>query len=66
MVNTLEKATLSVQEVAVVMGASLSFVYELLATGKIPAWKFGAKWCIPRERFLQWFNNPPAIPITRR
>lgn len=43
-----EKLTLSVQEVATLLGVSKSGVYALVHTGQIPSLKFGRRILIPR------------------
>lgn len=66
MVSTVEKATLSVQEVAIMLGINVCHAYEMLYQGKLPAQKLGKKWIISRQQITDWLNNAPAIPICQR
>lgn len=66
MVSTVEKATLSVQEVSDMLDISISHAYEMLYQGELPARKLGKKWIISRQQITDWLNNGPAIPITQR
>ena len=44
-----QRATLTVAEVAVVLGISRSMAYEMVQTGDLPALRFGRRIVVPRR-----------------
>lgn len=64
--KTREKATLTPQEVAEYLDASLTWVYNMLAEGKIPSNKIGGKYIISRKIVESLVENGSTLPITQR
>ncbi len=55
-VSTCEALVYSPEEVSKLLGLSLSSVYDRLAERKIPAFRLGRKYFIPKERFNKWLE----------
>ena len=49
--------TLSVPEVAAVLGISRAGAYELVRSEGFPALKIGSRIVVPKEKFIGWINN---------
>jgi len=60
------KATLSVKDLADMLGIAENSAYEYLYQGLIPARRLGKRWIISREQILDWLNNAPAVVVTQR
>lgn len=52
------KLTLSVEEVATVLGISRGLAYEMVKTGKIPSVRFGKRVLIPRRALEKLLEEP--------
>jgi excisionase family DNA binding protein len=48
--------TLTAQDVAKVLGLSINQTYRLFRSKDFPSLKVGAKYLIPKPRFLQWLG----------
>ena len=56
-----ERATLTVEQTAKVLGISRGNAYEGVRKGLIPALRIGARWVVPRPALNQMLaGNPPA------
>jgi len=55
--QTTTKQTLTVDEVATILGLGKTLTYNLVRVGKIPAIKCGKRWIIPVARFEKWLNH---------
>jgi excisionase family DNA binding protein len=65
-ITEIERETITVKELAGLLGVSAQTAYEYLVRGAIPAQKLGKKWIISRKVVLRWLENSPAVPISRR
>ena len=52
--KTMEKTTLSVQELSTQMGISLPKAYELVKTPGFPSIRIGTRILIPIDAFREW------------
>lgn len=57
----MEKLVYSIQEVAVILGISKSYAYELARNGTLPVLELGRKRVIPKERFYKWINEEKEL-----
>jgi excisionase family DNA binding protein len=60
---TTEKLTVSVPEVAKMLGLAKNSVYRACAAGQIPSWRIGKRIVIPLstlERFLECQQHKPS------
>ena len=64
--QTEEKATMSVQELADLLGMTQKAVYRHLKDRHIPARQLGRRWLVSREVVMRWLNTVPIIPITEQ
>lgn len=55
--KTLDRATLSVKELAGLLGISENLAYCWLYQKKIPARQIGRKWVISHEAVISWLNE---------
>ena len=56
-VETIETTTLSVAEMAKLIGISENTAYTYLENKTIPGRKLGKKWIITRSLIIQWMNE---------
>ena len=49
--------TLTVKDITNIMGVHRGIVYQLCSTQTFPCKKIGMKIIIPRDSFINWFNN---------
>lgn len=52
-----ERAGLSVEETAELLGLGVSVVYRLVHTEGFPAFKVGTKWTISRNKLFEWVDK---------
>ena len=57
---TAERITMSADEVASVLGLSLSFVYDAAARGGLPSKKLGRRRLFIRAHIERWLEEPDA------
>ncbi|NLT41473.1 MAG: excisionase family DNA-binding protein [Anaerolineae bacterium] len=64
--------TLTVQEAADALGGTYESVWSLVQDGRLPGYRLGGTWCIPRAEFerraltLSRFVTPrPGTPLRR-
>jgi len=55
--NTMEKSTISVQELSAYMGISLAKAYELVKQPGFPVLRIGTRFLIPVDSFRAWLNR---------
>ena len=48
--------TLSVPDVASVLGISRAGAYELVRSDSFPSLRIGSRIVVPKERFIEWIN----------
>jgi len=60
-----DRATLTAQELADLLGVSLVMVYRMLKDGEIPRRRAGRKYIIPRSAVEDWLRNTPATRSRR-
>ena len=49
--------TLSVQEIAIVLGISKTSAYELVRSKGFPILKIGSRLVVPKEKFREWVEQ---------
>lgn len=49
--------TLSVQEIAIVLGISKTSAYELVRRKGFPVLKIGSRLVVPKEKFREWVEQ---------
>lgn len=49
--------TYSIKDVSVILGVSVSTVYNLISDGVIPYVRVGGRYMIPINEFQNWFNS---------
>ncbi len=49
--------TYSIKDVSVILGVSVSTVYNLISDGVIPYVRVGGRYMIPINEFENWFNS---------
>lgn len=49
--------TLSVQEIAIVLGISKTSAYELVRSKGFPILKIGSRFVVPKEKFREWVEQ---------
>ena len=52
--------TMTVDDLAVILGISVRSVYRALDRGEIPARRVGERWVIYRPRIVAWLNGDDA------
>lgn len=52
------RATVTVQEAAMVLGVSRSSAYELVRSGAIPSLRLGHRLVVPRRALMQMVDGP--------
>lgn len=52
-----EKAVLTAEETAKLLGVGMNKIYELLAIKEIPSKRVGRKYLIPRLALEKWLNE---------
>lgn len=52
-----ERLTLTVDEVAEILGISKGLAFEGVGRGEIPAIRVGKRWLIPKIALERWLNN---------
>lgn len=52
-----DRLVLTVSEVAVALGISRAFAYELIAQNKLPALRLGRRVVVPLARFEEFLSN---------
>jgi excisionase family DNA binding protein len=57
MTETLTKATLTITEVADILGIGRSLAYALAAEDKFPVLRLGNRLLVPTERFFAWLRD---------
>lgn len=60
-----DRAILSPQELADLLGISIVMVYRMLKDGEIPRRRAGRKYIIPRSAVEDWLRNAPATRTRR-
>jgi excisionase family DNA binding protein len=55
--KTMEKSTISVQELSAHMGISLAKAYELVKQPGFPVLRIGTRFLIPVDSFNTWLNR---------
>jgi excisionase family DNA binding protein len=53
-----ERLTLTIAEVAKLLGLSVNSVYVAANSGQLPARRVGSRWLISRAALEQWMNEP--------
>jgi excisionase family DNA binding protein len=61
MPDPVEKPTLTVEEVAEVLGVSRSTAYDAVKTGQIPTVRINARWLIPTAALQRWLANAEPV-----
>ncbi|WP_239313511.1 MULTISPECIES: helix-turn-helix domain-containing protein [unclassified Frankia] len=55
---TVERATYTIDEVAVILGVSRGVAYAMAKNGEIPAFRAGVRrWVVPCARFESWLSG---------
>jgi excisionase family DNA binding protein len=57
MPDPVEKPTLTVEEVAEVLGVSRSTAYDAVKTGQLPVVRINARWLIPTAALQRWLEE---------
>jgi len=55
----MEKLTVSVQELSMMLGCSIRHTYKMLYEHELPfAKQLGSKWIISKDAVIRWLNEP--------
>ncbi len=65
-VSDLSRLTISPGEAAAALGVSLTLVYEMARSGRLPSFKVGNRWLISRRQFGEWVEAEAAAGWTGR
>jgi excisionase family DNA binding protein len=57
MTESINRATLTIAEVATALGIGRSLAYTLAAEGKFPVLRLGNRLLVPTERFFAWLRD---------
>jgi excisionase family DNA binding protein len=63
--ETMDALLLRPASVAVILGISRAFTYELIAAGQIPSVRLGKAVRVPRAAFVNWLRDNKCLPLAR-